>query len=81
VKTHRIIILACSAVAIFFVGSALLGREILAFFNVGLDGFRLSVTLSRGPLQSREKQLERKVHRSRSSAPTFTPVGLPPLIL
>jgi multiple antibiotic resistance protein len=36
-KTHRITILACSAVAIFFVGSALLGKEILGFFNVGLD--------------------------------------------
>jgi small neutral amino acid transporter SnatA (MarC family) len=42
VKTHRIIILACSAVAIFFVGSALLGKEILDFFNVGLDDFRIA---------------------------------------
>lgn len=42
VKTHRIIILACAAVAIFFVGSTLLGKQILGFFNVGLDDFRIA---------------------------------------
>jgi multiple antibiotic resistance protein len=39
---HRIIILACTAVAVFFVGAALLGKEILGFFNVGLDDFRIA---------------------------------------
>jgi hypothetical protein len=42
VKTHRIIILACSAVAMFFAGSALPGKEILDFFNIGLDDFRIA---------------------------------------
>jgi multiple antibiotic resistance protein len=42
VNRHRIIILACTAVAIFFVGAALLGKEILAFFDVGLDDFRIA---------------------------------------
>ena len=42
VKTHRIIILASAAVAIFFVGSIVLGKEILSFFNVGLDDFRIA---------------------------------------
>lgn len=41
-KTHRIIVLACTAVAIFFVGSAMFGKEILAFFNVGLNDFRIA---------------------------------------
>jgi len=40
--THRIIVLACTAVAIFFVGSAMFGKEILAFFNVGLNDFRIA---------------------------------------
>jgi small neutral amino acid transporter SnatA (MarC family) len=42
VKTHRIIVLASMAVAIFFVGSALLGKQVLSFFNVGLDNFRIA---------------------------------------
>jgi len=42
VKTHRVIILASAAVAIFFVGSIVLGKEILSFFNVGLDDFRIA---------------------------------------
>ena len=42
VKTHRIIILASAAVAIFVVGSIVLGTEILSFFNVGLDDFRIA---------------------------------------
>jgi len=42
VNRRRIIILACTAVAIFFVGAALLGKEILAFFDVGLDDFRVA---------------------------------------
>ncbi|WP_024507563.1 MarC family protein [Bradyrhizobium sp. ARR65] len=42
IKTHRIILLACAAVAVFFVGSAMLGKEILQFFNVGLDDFRIA---------------------------------------
>ncbi|WFU57725.1 MarC family protein [Bradyrhizobium pachyrhizi] len=39
---HRIIVLACTAVAIFFVGAAVLGKQILNFFNVGLDDFRIA---------------------------------------
>jgi multiple antibiotic resistance protein len=39
---HRIIILACTAVAIFFVGAAFFGKQILSFFNVGLDDFRVA---------------------------------------
>jgi multiple antibiotic resistance protein len=31
-----------AAVAVFFVGSALLGKQILNFFNVGLDDFRIA---------------------------------------
>jgi len=42
VKAHRIIILASIAVAIFLSGSVLLGKEILTFFNVGLDDFRIA---------------------------------------
>ncbi|WP_342739526.1 MarC family protein [Bradyrhizobium sp. B117] len=42
VKTHRIIVLACAAVAVFFIGSAMFEKEILAFFNVGLDDFRIA---------------------------------------
>jgi len=42
VNRHRIIVLACVAVAIFFVGAAFFGRQILAFFNVGLDDFRIA---------------------------------------
>ena len=42
VKTHRIIVLACAAVAVFFIGSAMFGKEILAFFNLGLDDFRIA---------------------------------------
>ena len=42
VKIHRIIILASGAVAVFFMGSALLGKQILNFFNVGLDDFRIA---------------------------------------
>lgn len=42
IKTHRIIILASVAVAIFLTGSILLGKQILTFFNVGLDDFRIA---------------------------------------
>jgi multiple antibiotic resistance protein len=42
VQIHRIIILAAAAVAVFFMGSALLGKQILNFFNVGLDDFRIA---------------------------------------
>jgi len=41
-RRHRIIILASTAVAVFLVGSAILGRQILNFFNVGLDDFRIA---------------------------------------
>lgn len=39
---QRIIVLACTAVAVFFVGAAFFGRQILGFFNVGLDDFRIA---------------------------------------
>ncbi|MEY9650072.1 small neutral amino acid transporter SnatA (MarC family) [Bradyrhizobium elkanii] len=39
---HRIIVLAGTAVAVFFVGAAVLGKEILGFFNVGLNDFRIA---------------------------------------
>jgi multiple antibiotic resistance protein len=42
VKAHRIIILASIAVAVFLSGAVLLGKEILTFFNVGLDDFRIA---------------------------------------
>jgi multiple antibiotic resistance protein len=42
VKAHRIIILASIAVAVFLSDSVLLGKEILTFFNVGLDDFRIA---------------------------------------
>ncbi len=42
VRRHRIILLASTAVAVLFVGSALFGRQILNFFNVGLDDFRIA---------------------------------------
>jgi len=42
VKAHRIIILASIAVAVFLSGAVLLGKQILTFFNVGLDDFRIA---------------------------------------
>ncbi len=42
IKAHRIIVLASIAVAVFLSGSVLLGKEILTFFNVGLDDFRIA---------------------------------------
>lgn len=42
VNIHRIIVLAGTAVAVFFVGAAVLGKEILGFFNVGLNDFRIA---------------------------------------
>lgn len=42
VKAHHIIVLASIAVAVFLSGSVLLGSEILTFFNVGLDDFRIA---------------------------------------
>ncbi|MCK1655307.1 MarC family protein [Bradyrhizobium sp. 131] len=41
-KAHRVILLACTAVGTFFFGAVLLGKEILKFFNVGLDDFRIA---------------------------------------
>ena len=38
----KIIAVACLAVAGFLAAAALIGREILAFFNVGLDDFRIA---------------------------------------
>jgi len=42
VKAHRIIVLASVAVAVFLSGSVLLGKQVLTFFNVGLDDFRIA---------------------------------------
>ncbi len=42
IKTHRIIVIASVTVALFLISSALLGKEILSFFNVGLDDFRIA---------------------------------------
>ena len=42
IKTHRIIIIASLTVAIFLICSVLLGKQILSFFNVGLDDFRIA---------------------------------------
>ena len=42
VKAHRIIMLASIAVAVFLSGSILLGKQILTFFSVGLDDFRIA---------------------------------------
>lgn len=39
---RRIIAVACLAVAAFLSAAALFGRDILAFFNVGLDDFRIA---------------------------------------
>lgn len=42
VNTHRIIVVASTAVAVFLVGSVALGKQILDFFNVGLNDFRIA---------------------------------------
>ena len=42
IRAHRIIALASAAVACLLIIAALLGRQILAFFNVGLDDFRIA---------------------------------------
>ena len=41
-NTHRIIVVASTAVAVFLVGSVALGKQILDFFNVGLNDFRIA---------------------------------------
>lgn len=42
VKSHRILMLASVAVASLLIVAALFGEQILAFFNVGLDDFRIA---------------------------------------
>ena len=42
VKAKRIIIIASIAVAAFLIISGLFGKQILSFFNVGLDDFRIA---------------------------------------
>src|SRR3954447_20626802 len=42
VQAHRIIALASVAVACLLIIAAMFGRQILAFFNVGLDDFRVA---------------------------------------
>lgn len=42
IKTHHIIIATSIAVAGFLANAALFGKQILSFFNVGLDDFRIA---------------------------------------
>ena len=42
IKTHKIIAIASASVAVFLIGSVLLGKQILTFFNVDLDDFRIA---------------------------------------
>lgn len=42
INATRIVLIASVAVAAFLIVSALLGKHILAFFNVGLDDFRIA---------------------------------------
>jgi multiple antibiotic resistance protein len=41
-RTHRILLIASLAVALLLIATAIFGRQILAFFNVGLDDFRIA---------------------------------------
>lgn len=41
-RAHRILLTASVAVAVLLITAALFGRPILAFFNVGLDDFRIA---------------------------------------
>lgn len=41
-KAHRILVLASVAVAFLLVVAALFGKQILSFFNVGVDDFRIA---------------------------------------
>jgi multiple antibiotic resistance protein len=41
-RAHRIILVASAAVAGFLIVPAMFGEQILAFFNVGLDDFRIA---------------------------------------
>lgn len=42
VRAHRVIALASVVVACLLVATAVFGRQILAFFNVGIDDFRIA---------------------------------------
>lgn len=42
IKAHRIIVTASIAVACLLIAAALFGEQILTFFNVGLDDFRIA---------------------------------------
>lgn len=41
-RTHRIVVVSAAAVACLLAAAAAFGRQILAFFNVGLDDFRIA---------------------------------------
>jgi multiple antibiotic resistance protein len=41
-RAHRILLIACAAVAVLLVAAAIFGKQILAFFHVGLDDFRIA---------------------------------------
>lgn len=90
IRTHRIIIIASLTVAIFLICSVLLGKEILTFFNVGLDHFRIAGGLLAlfiafemfqarysGFMQTREEQTEAEedVHGI-----AITPLAFPLLV-
>jgi multiple antibiotic resistance protein len=42
IRAHRILLIACTAVAVLLVAAALFGRQILGFFHVQLDDFRIA---------------------------------------
>ena len=42
INRPKIVAIAAAAVAILLIASALVGRQLLAFFNVGLDDFRIA---------------------------------------
>jgi multiple antibiotic resistance protein len=42
IQAHRIIALASTAVACLLIAAAVFGRHVLAFFNVGIDDFRIA---------------------------------------
>jgi multiple antibiotic resistance protein len=41
-RHHRILLIASLAVVVLLIATAIFGRQILAFFNVGLDDFRIA---------------------------------------
>ncbi len=90
--TIKTIAVACVAVAVFLLVSALLGRGILEFFNVGLDDFRIAGGLFAlfiafemfqahygGFLQTEEERLEAAAEEGVRSL-AITPLAFPLLV-